>query len=352
MKYTPLLLCGVLALLAGCQRGEDGNGTETDIAQKDKTVPVRVKVVEPETFTVRDQYYGKVSGMREATTICFGGGRVESLMAKPGQWVKSGKWLAKIDADKAITAWETAKLNEKVAKNNYERIKNHLEAGNASQVQVDQAHLAYLNARASRIEAEKLREGALAISPISGIVVSRYVELDQQLAPGTPTFAIAQLHRMKVSIEIPEKDVGGVTVGSDAVVTFDTHPGRSWPGEVSMLSRRADPASRKFSAEIVVDNEDRTILSGITGRVNLAVRTLENNIVVPSAAVLSEGSEHAVMVVENGKAVRYPVEIGPSDENRTVLLDGIAGEARLIVEGQHLVKTGTAVRVIEESTQG
>jgi RND family efflux transporter MFP subunit len=303
--------------------------------------------LERRSFTEYGEYYGKVSGIREATLVCVGGGRVSSLGAREGQWVKEGASLGRIDAEKAVTAYETAKLNEKVARENVERMKKHLEAGNASQVRVDQTELAWLRAKSALIDARRLREGALCITPIAGTVVTRHIELDQELPPGSPTFSVAQLHKVKVAVGIPESDIAGVEAGGEATVTFDIYPGRTWTGKVRTVARKADPATKKFDAEIVIGNKDRTILSGVTARVKLGLRSFEEQVVVPTDAIRTVGTEHSVMVVQEGRARKRLIEMGAANATHTVAKQGLEPGAKLIVAGHHLVGNGTPVKVIE-----
>jgi RND family efflux transporter MFP subunit len=289
-----------------------------------------------------------VSGLREATLICVTGGRVSTIDAREGQYVKEGQSLGKIDAEKAKTTLETAKLNERIALANYERTRKHLENGNASQLQVDQLHLAYLSAKQQRIDAEKVYEGAYCISPMNGWVVDILIERDQQCAPGTPTFSVAQLGKMKVEIGIPESDIASISQGNSAEVTIDTHPGRNWKGRVTAVSRKVNPRTKKFSADIVIDNRDRALLSGVTARVRLAVRRMEEQIVVPTSSIRIEGNEKFVMVA-SGKntASKRVITTGLSDRTSTVVVRGLDAGEQLITAGQHLVSQGSPITISE-----
>ncbi|MBD3317533.1 MAG: efflux RND transporter periplasmic adaptor subunit [Chitinivibrionales bacterium] len=343
-----LFLVFTLLSFPGCSKGE---AEERPAEARVDTIPVEVMELERETFTEYGEYYGQVSGIREATLVCVGGGRVSSLAAREGQWVKKDASLGRIDADKATTAYETAKLREKITRENYERTKKHMETGNASQTRVDQMRLEWLNAKSSLIDAKRLYEGALCITPIAGTVVSREIELDQELPPGAPTFSVAQLYKVKVVVGIPESDIAGVEIGSEATVTFDIYPGRDWTGKIKTVARKADPASKKFDAEVVIGNKDGTILSGVTARVRLGLRSFDEQVVVPTEAIRTVGTEHSVMVVENGKAQRRIIETGAANATYTVAKHGLEPGVNLIIAGHHLVGNGAPVKVIRRSMQ-
>lgn len=347
LKYAYLVfgVCLLFLVIANCSKKENPGGNENETVQD--TVPVSVVVLEERDFLEYGEYYGNVQGINKATITCYAGGSVEKISVKEGAYVKKGSSLARIDADRIATGYETAQLNEKIAKDNHERLKRHLEAGNASQVAVDQAHLQWLSSKTQRIEAEKGYKGALCTTPINGIVTSRFIELHQELPPGTPAFTVTQLHKVKVTIGIPESEIDGVKEGNEAEVTFSIFPDRTWKGKVYRLTREASRISKTFQAVLQIENSDRKIKPGLTAYVKLILKKMESRIVVPTGAILLEGENNYVMVMEKNRAVRYDVETGETNNNQTVISKGLPSGSALIVKGHHIVSDGTSVKVID-----
>jgi RND family efflux transporter MFP subunit len=350
MKPAPIAGAAItalaLTLMGGCgNKNATPEAVETNNAVD--TIPVKAITLQPRDFTVRGEYYGRVSGVEEARLVCAGGGRVEKLNVAEGAYVKAGQRLGDINADEAVNAYETAKLNEKIASDNHERLKAHLADGNASQLAVDQARLNWLNAKSALLKAATVRRGALCITPISGTVINRHVELYQELPPGSPTFTIAKLHTMKIGIGIPEHDIADVTIGNEAEVRFDLFPDRVWKAKLVRLAREISPQNRTFTAELHVGNKDGDLVSGLTAYVNLNLRSLSDQVVVPADAIRSEKKESFVMTVKNGRARYRAVELGPTNETHTVILSGLDAGERLIVGGQHLVSNGTPVTIMQ-----
>lgn len=341
---TVVYLCLLLMVVNSCSKKQDSDNTDNKTTQD--TIPVSVLPIEEKDFIEYGEYYGDVKGINEATIVCYTGGSVEKILVKEGAYVKKGSSLARIDADRITAGYETAKLNEKIAKDNFERLKRHLETGNASQVAVDQAHLQRLNSHTKRIEAEKARKGALCITPISGMVTSRFIDLHKELPPGTPAFTVTQLHKVKVTIGIPESEIDGVKEGNEAEVTFSIFPDRTWKGKVYRLTREASRMSKTFQAILHVENSDRKIKPGLTAYVKLLLKKMESRIVVPTGAILIEGENNYVMVMEKNRAVRYDVETGETNNNQTVISKGLTSGSALIVKGHHITADGSLVKVI------
>ena len=340
-----VIVCLTLLVLSGCLKKENLDGSESETLQD--TVPVSILTLEEQDFLEYGEYYGNVQGINEATIICYAGGSVEKINVKEGARVKKGASLARIDAARITAGCETAALNEKIAKDNYERLKKHLETGNASQVAVDQAHLALLNSKSMRIEAQKAKKGALCITPIEGMVTSRFIELHQELAPGTPAFTVTQLYKVKVTVGIPESEIEGVKEGNEAEVSFSIFPGRIWRGKVSRITQEASKMSKTFQAVLHVDNKDRAIKPGLTAYVKLNLLESKNRIVIPTSAILTEGKENYVMVMESNKAAKKNIVLGTSNKNQTVVKSGLDEGSYLIIKGHHILSDGSLVKVIK-----
>jgi membrane fusion protein (multidrug efflux system) len=350
MKNAIVIPIALLSLsILGCQK-PPADGEATSAAEIAGRAPVAVQVltVKPSDFVEYGEYYGKVAGLEEKTLLSAAGGSVEAITVKEGYTVTGGQSLGRIDSAKVRTAYEVAQLNERIAKENYARQQQFYADGNASRLAVDQAELAWLNSRSALLEAEKMLEGALCITPIGGTVISRFIDLHQELAPGSRTFTVARMDKVRIQIGIPEQEIGGVAIGNEAEVTFAMHPGRTWKGTLERVGKEVSSETLTFPADVRVDNPDRAILSGITGKVRLKRRSLKDQIAVPSQAILTSGEQTYVMIEKESRAHKVPVVPGPTDNTRTVILKGLPAGSSLIIEGNHLVTDGSEVKVKDQ----
>lgn len=337
-------LAGLTVLASACQAPPTGE----DKAEN-QAVPVGTIGVEASDFTEYGEYYGRISGVAEAILIAVAGGPVESIEVEAGDTVAEGSSLGKVNARKARMTYEVARLNAKIARENYERATKLHKSGSNAQVTVDQSHLAWLQAEDALLDAEQVLNAALCISPISGVVVSRNIELHQQTAPGSSTFTVAQIDRLNITIGIPEMEMAGVEVGSEAEITVAMYPGQSWKGKLVRLAREVSSGALTFKAQIRCENPDRLILPGVTAKVKLAQRIHKDAIIVPTAAILDGEDGAFVMVEENGFVSRRAVRTGSSNRTHTVVLEGLSAGSNLIIEGNHLVADGVRVSVMTRS---
>lgn len=339
-----LFTVAVAAYLAGCTSNK---AAESPQSQPKDTVSVVVMTMQPDTFTEYGTYYGRLSPLNEAKLICYAGGRVEALRAKEGDWVKKGASLAAIDSAKAETLLETAKLQEKIALKNYRQTKKHLDEGNASRIALDQARLAYLGAKSTRIGAQKNYRGALAVTPLSGLVTFRSISLYQELSPGFPTFSISQTSTMKASIAIIESDAISVSPGTPAEITSPHHEGRTWQGKVTSIAREATASDRTFRAEVHIANSDGTLRAGATAKVTILLMRHSDVLCLPTEVIRNDGVQQSVMVFsDKGTAVRRIITSGAFSDTETLVTAGLNQGDRVIVKGQQLASEGTPVRIV------
>ena len=347
--YKNILGVLILLMFMGCSAAEEQKtdpvmNTENTASEQ---IPVKVIRVTPDDFMEYGTYYGTASGINKAVLSPSLGGAVEKISVTEGDLVSEGMSLGEINTARAENNFEKAVLSERMSRNNYEMKKNFLETGIASAIQVDEAHLNWLQARGALLDAEKTRDEAFCITPIDGTVLSINIEEFEEIPPGRETFIIEDLSRMKITIGIPESEMDGIRENSEADVTFSTYPGRTWKGKLISFSRISSEQNRTFEARIEVDNSDGTIMSGATARVKLLRNEYRQKLVIPVETVRIIGDRNYAMAVDGDKVVSKEIETGPSDSRVIIIRSGLEEGDLIIKEGIHLVSNGSSVKIME-----
>ena len=164
---------------------------------------------------------------------------------------------------------------------------------------------------------------------------------------GAPLARIVQVHKVKVSVGIPERDISFFAEGNTATVTLDALQGRSFAGVIHRIATTAEAATLTFIAEIEVDNPDGAIKPGMVARVALVRKSYPDSIIVPLFSILSLENMRFVFVEENGAAHGRPIQVGVLQDNTIQVTEGLRAGDRLIVSGQRDLKDGDPVNVIE-----
>ncbi len=311
-------------------------------------IPVLVRLVAESSLEVMGEYYGSAEPVAGATLRAPAGGRVDALHVSEGDKVKQGDSLGGVALATAEAQHRTAVLNERIAAESFRRQKDFFASGSAAKVAVDQAELAWNSSRTALLQAEEVLRGARCESPLNGTVLSREIELYDELAPGGATFTVGDLSRVRIEIGIPEADIGGASVGDAAQVTFAAFPGEEFRGKLAGVDRALSPRTLTFKAVVVLENPGERILPGVTAKVVLPRRTVEKAVVVPSEALLNESGGSFVMTAEKRESAwiarKVAVAAGPAaGAGSTVIRKGLSAGDYLIVEGNHLAAEGQPV---------
>lgn len=232
-------------------------------------------------------------------------GVVKTINADFNQIVEQGQLLAELDTRvlEAALAQSRAQLRKAraaaaLAKVTYERRKALVDEGAASKAEVDAA--------AQQVEAtagdEAIAEAAVKrdetnlgfaviTAPVSGVILSRDVDVGQTVAASfqTPTlFKIApSLKNMQIDTNLSESDAGSIKEGQTSAFTVDAFPGRTFEGKVRQI--RLSPTTIQnvvtYNVVIDVDNADLKLLPGMTAFVRINVGEANNVLKVPNAAL-------------------------------------------------------------------
>ncbi|HXF99818.1 MAG TPA: efflux RND transporter periplasmic adaptor subunit [Bacteroidota bacterium] len=246
--------------------------------------------------------------LQAVTTVQVGSqvsGTIAKLYADYNTRVKEGQLLAQLDptflqatvneqranVDRAI-----AQVNE--AQRNYNRTADLFAKALVSQADMDAATTALESAKASLAQAKaalqraevNLRYATIR-APISGVVISRNVDVGQTVAASlqAPTlFTIAQdLRKMQVQASVDEADIGNVQVGQRVTFRVDAYPEREFKGVVSQI-RLAPVITQNvvtYTVIIDVDNNDLKLMPGMTATVSIEVASKGDVLRVPIQAI-------------------------------------------------------------------
>ena len=354
-------LCLLIAAGA-CRKGADRPEAREEFLA---AAPVKAVRATRDTISERLKYTGTVEARKSITINPDVGGKIARIHVQEGDRVSRGQILAELETEalrlqlnqaEAGTAVAEAGFND--ALKNKERMDRLLKENAVSDQQHEKVHLAYEAAEAQRRQAQaalSLARHALDVSimraPFDGIVTSKNAEVGDVInpmmggsGPASGVLTLVDFAQVKIAVEAIQTDALRLHTGQAASLTVSYAPGTSFPGEISVVNPAADPATKKFKVEVIVDNPDGVVRPGTFGEVFFEVTTHENALVVPQRAVMENAY---VFVIENGRAVRRPVSLGLENSHRVEILSGLVEGEWVIVEGNFGLEEGTPV-VLEE----
>ena len=132
------------------------------------------------------------------------------------------------------------------------------------------------------------------------------------------------------------------------MVEVDALRGKRFPADVARVSPVIDPISGTFKVTIEIDDPSGNLKPGMFGRVHIVQEVHENALLIPREAILVDGDEEAVFLIEDNKAIRRLLSTGITRDGLTQVNSGLTDEDRFVILGQAGLKDGATVQVVNE----
>lgn len=169
-------------------------------------------------------------------------------------------------------------------------------------------------------------------SPYDGVVVVRNANTGDFVEPasgdrsstppvsaplttrGTPVYVVARTDVVRVYADVPEGDADYIRVGNKAQIHVQAMYDGVLEGAVTRTSWSLDVQTRTLRAEIDLPNPDGKLRPGMYANAKVVIDR-QHVFAIPHAIVFPTGNDRCCYRLENGKAVRTPVLLGPSDND-------------------------------------
>lgn len=129
-----------------------------------------------------------------------------------------------------------------------------------------------------------------------------------------------------ISLSLTEIDLPKVQIGQKATVSLDSLPDKTFTGKVATVDRIGTISNNVTSYQVLIqlDTKSPEILPNMAANANIITNTKLNVLLVPSAAVSTQGGIQFVKVLKNGKQEQVPVEIGLVGDTQTEVISGLS----------------------------
>ena len=154
---------------------------------------------------------------------------------------------------------------------------------------------------------------------------------------------LAEWSLLRLVIPVPESAVPLLHLGS-VVQVHVVDLNRDFQGRVSRFADALSDETRTMHTEIDVENPQNTLTEGMYAEVKLVLHGQMNALTVPVQAIVQEGSEHYVLVLDNQDRVqKRDVELGNQTSNTVEIIRGLSEHDRVIRAGQAEYQIGEVV---------
>jgi len=266
---------------------------------------------------------------------------------------------ARKDLEKAEADLSKAKADEKSARTRYEsatsrlsREEQNYRQGHGASKEVFDAELAYRQAEAEYESSVRSFEilgvsesnhgrTFTVTSPLDGEVSVLSISQGEAVIPTTPLMTIVDTRTLWLQINIYEKDLSRVKVGSVVNFTVSALPGRTFKGRVSFISPVMDEKTRNVKARVQVANSDGSLKLHMPVRGWISAGSNRQALMVPNSAIVKLGKDTLVYIEKDrpGSYAPCPVTLGVQLPDLAELKEGVKAGDRVVVKGSFYLKS-------------
>ncbi|RCS58034.1 efflux RND transporter periplasmic adaptor subunit [Parvibium lacunae] len=281
--------------------------------------------------------------------------RVIQIQAELGDNVKQGSGLVTLDApDYAQAVADVRKAEADLALKDKQRQRAEiLWRGEAiARREVDNAEADFQVAVAETQRARQrlanlthgdkasTQQGLLTLrAPLNGTIVERHINPGSEVGTGDnqPLFVISNLNTLWVYVDLPERYLGKVEPGMNAILTADAYPAERFGGTVEKVSAVLDPTTRRFTVRCLFPNSELRLRPEMFAQVTFAAKNSLDVWRIPNSALIVQGiQQYAFIELQPGEYEKRSLDILSKDHRYSYVSGNLSGQ-RVVVKGALLL---------------
>ncbi len=276
-------------------------------------------------------------------------GLVEVVAVEEGDQVAAGDTLVRLDTDQARTDDRESAMELRHLEMGYKRTEEMFRRGLIAP-QDHEDRLFHLEEARLKVEKARLAlENTMIRAPFAGVITTRQVQVGARVAPGAKLFDLVKIDDMIARVSVPGRYLTRVRVGQKAEVVSDFLEGMEFEGYVKRISPVVDPKSGTFKVTVGLRDRWEHLRPGVFVNVRVITDTHTGAVLLPKQAVVYDGGERYVFLVEDSTASRVRLDAGYEDSRFIEALSGIVIDTPVIVIGQAGLKDKARVKVVNAS---
>jgi membrane fusion protein (multidrug efflux system) len=151
------------------------------------------------------------------------------------------------------------------------------------------------------------------------------------------------MEKAEIDLDVPEKYLPRISLGQEAEIVVDTYPKDRFIGKVKKISPVVDLQTRAAPIEIIIDNKDHRLQSGMFAKVKLVIEEEKDVPVILKEAVIGKAPDTYIYVVEGKKAFLRKVVLGIRQGPHFAVKEGLEEGDLVVIMGQQKLRDGASV---------
>jgi RND family efflux transporter MFP subunit len=307
---------------------------------------------------------GAVQAFMEAPIYARTNGYLKSWNTDIGTQVTKGQVLAQIESpeidqqlSQSLADLATARANENLSKSTNVRWQGLLATQSVSKQDADEkagdaaAKTAASDSAAANVaRLRDLESFKRVVAPFTGVITARNTDVGALInagqSSGTELFRIADTHKLRIFVRVPELFAAATTPGLEAQLRFAEHANRMFPAKVVRTSNSLDVALRTLQVELELDNAKGEIFPGAYAEVHFKLPASAETLRLPANTVLFRSAGLQVATLDGQQRVKLKSIVQGRDFGNSIeVLSGLAPHETVVLNPPDSIADGVQVRI-------
>lgn len=327
----------VLTMSVGC-----GAKKPQEAVVQEKVNPVKIFTVVKGEIQDQVKLGGNLKPNEEVNLVAKYGGRIESIPVSIGDKVKEGQLLVRLESD-ALNVIQ-AETNYIKSNDNFKRMEALFNQGAISKQQFEEAESALKVSKAAYDSAQLQQTHTVLKSPINGTVATKNMQVGEMASPSLPVVSVVDIGKVKLEINVTEAYINKIALGQKVEVNIPAAEG-VFSATIKTISPVVNQQTKAYPVELVMENKDNKLKSGMYAEANLIVNHRKDILVAAQRALIERNSKVHVFVEKDGVVELREIEVGLKNGVEVEIVKGLAEGENIVTVGQETLINGDKVAV-------
>jgi RND family efflux transporter MFP subunit len=209
---------------------------------------------------------------------------------------------------------------------------------------------AVASAAANVARLRELESFKRVVAPFDGVVTARNTDIGALInagqSSGTELFRIADTHKLRIYVQVPEAYAAATKPGLEAELRFSEQANKRYVAQTVRTSNALDPALRTLQVELQLDNANHEVFPGAYAEVHFKLAGNAESLRLPANTVLFRAAGLQVATVDGARHIKLKSIVQGRDFGSTIeVLSGIEADDNVVVNPPDSIIDGVAVRI-------
>ncbi|RDG29327.1 efflux RND transporter periplasmic adaptor subunit [Oceanispirochaeta sp. M1] len=346
-SYMKKMIIGItlisLMILTGC-------GTNTEIASrsleelhKEQGIPVESRTLASENFSTYLSFTSTLTGIKESTGSAMLLDTIEHVLVEVGDFVEKDQIILTLPKSNPQANYYQSMAGFNAAEQAFHRIESLYASNGISRQNYDDAKTQYEVQLANWTMVQDMVE---VKAPIAGYVTRLAVREADNVSPGQTLFSISNYDSLSSRVWVSDHEIRKINKGQKVSASWE---GNTLQGTVTQVDLAQNPDKMAFGVNVLFDNMDHILPSGITAEIDIETSLNPNSIVLHRREILNDNQGMYVFINVDGTAQRVNIQPGLRQGLYYQIAEGLNPEDELITQGLTLLHDNSPIHLLQEN---